>query len=139
MPQSDMSLSPADRLKEALWRQIVQLAAVDAAFRHRLETEPLAVLAAAELDAPPDIKFIFIQTSDSAPDRIAAQSAAHTVVVPLPGTEETGELDDDALENVVGGSGPSWAIPAMPPNFAALISLNGEAPALGLARPKPER
>lgn len=144
MSEGDHRLSPADQLKEAVWRQIVQLARADEGFRRRLQADPVAVLAAAELDAPPDIKFVFIETDHSDVEDIAARSSGSIVYVPIR-HEEQNELGEDELAQVVGGSGerpePALAIPAMPPSFATSISLSGDGPALDLngsgTRPRP--
>lgn len=127
MADGKRPLSPADKLKEAVWRQIVQLARVDSTFRERLLADPVAVLAAAELNAPADISFVFVEANGDGIEEVAARSNGSVIFVPINPAEEH-ELSDEALSGVAGGSGGRidylLDIPAMPPSFARSISLS---------------
>ncbi|MCH2394849.1 hypothetical protein [Oceanibaculum sp.] len=120
----DKPLSPAERLKDTVWQQIVRLATTDAHFRDRLQTEPVALLQAVGITVPAGIRFVCVETAADNVAEVLGRSDGNLVYVPIvtsAAPDAAGELEDEALDAVVGGTGPLTGTP-MPSNFSAMIS-----------------
>lgn len=120
----DTPLSPAERLKDTVWQQIVKLATTDSHFRERLQTEPVALLRAVGISVPASIRFICVETAADKAGEVLQRSTGDLVYVPVisaASPDRNGELDEDALDIVVGGTGQQAGTP-MPSNFSAMIS-----------------
>ena len=114
-------MSPAERLKDTVWQQIVSLANTDGHFRRRLHAEPFALLQSVGISVPPDIRFVCVETGLSGVAEVLGRSAGLTVYVPVVIASADDELDDESLDAVVGGAGQQMALP-MPANFVGMIS-----------------
>lgn len=123
-PMKDSSLSPAERLKDTVWQQIVKLATTDSHFRERLQSEPVALLQAVGISVPAGIRFMCVETEAGKIAEVLGQSDGKLVYVPIVTAappDAHGELGDAALDIVVGGTGQQTGTP-MPANFSAMIS-----------------
>lgn len=114
-------MSPAERLKDTVWQQIVSLANTDGNFRRRLQAEPFALLQSVGISVPQDIRFVCVETGLSGVAEVLGRSDGLTVYVPVVFASADGALDDESLDAVVGGAGQQMAMP-MPANFVGMIS-----------------
>lgn len=122
--KDDTPLSPAERLKDTVWQQIVRLATTDSHFRQRLQAEPVALLRAVGISAPAGIRFVCVETAADKAGEVLRRSDGNLVYVPViaaAAPESSGELGEEALDIVVGGGGQPQGTP-MPSNFSAMIS-----------------
>lgn len=120
----DTPLSPAERLKDTVWQQIVKLATTDRHFRDRLQTAPVALLQSVGVSVPAGIRFVCVETAADKVAEVLGRSDGSLVYVPIvtsAAPDADRELEEEALDAVVGGTGQLTGTP-MPANFSAMIS-----------------
>jgi hypothetical protein len=82
-----------ESLPSAAYAKVIRRAWSDPEFKARLIADPAAVLAGAGVPVPPGVKVRVVEDT------------AKLMHLVLPPHEETGELGDEALDLVVGGTG----------------------------------